>query len=163
MLSRLSIWPFSVPIFNRYLAVIIVDKGEQTGDKVHPMNARDQEIRYRLLKILSQQPSLSQRDMARQMGISLGKVNYCVSELAKRGLIDVIRFKSARNKIPYTYVLTPRGMTEKARITANFLRRKVAEYEEIQRQIAELSQEVQEDRQNGFQQPETSQASTRAR
>ena len=120
------------------------------------MNTREQEIRYRLLKILSQQSNLSQRDMAKQMGISLGKVNYCVSELAKRGLIDITRFKSAKNKIPYTYVLTPGGMTEKARLTANFLRRKMAEYEEIQRQIAELSREVQEDRQNGFSQTETS-------
>jgi EPS-associated MarR family transcriptional regulator len=113
-------------------------------------NPFEQEIRYRLLKILSQQSSLTQRDMAKQMGISLGKVNYCLSELAKRGLIDVIRFKSAKNKIPFTYMLTPHGLEEKARLTANFLRRKMAEYEEIRRQIAELSREVQENRQNGF-------------
>jgi EPS-associated MarR family transcriptional regulator len=120
------------------------------------MNTHEQEIRYRLLKILSQESNLSQRDMAKQMGISLGKVNYCLSELAKRGLIDVIRFKSAKNKIPYTYVLTPRGMKEKARLTVNFLKRKMAEYEDIQRQIAELSREVQEDRVNGISPPETS-------
>jgi EPS-associated MarR family transcriptional regulator len=119
------------------------------------MNTHDQEIRYRLLKILTQESNLSQRDMAKKMGISLGKVNYCVSELAKRGLIDVIRFKSAKNKIPYTYVLTPRGMKEKARLTVNFLRRKVAEYEEIQRQIMELTREVNEEKQNGFSDTET--------
>jgi EPS-associated MarR family transcriptional regulator len=113
-------------------------------------NPFEQEIRYRLLKILSQQSSLTQRDMAKQMGISLGKVNYCLSELAKRGLIKVHRFKSAKNKIPFTYMLTPHGLEEKARLTANFLRRKMAEYEEIRRQIAELSREVQENRQNGF-------------
>jgi len=113
------------------------------------MNARDQEIRYRLLKILSQQPSLSQRDMARQMGISLGKVNYCVSELAKRGLIDITRFKSAKNKIPYTYVLTAQGIREKARLTANFLRRKMAEYESIRVQIGQLLHELEEERENG--------------
>ena len=113
-------------------------------------NPFEHEIRYRLLKILSQQSSLTQRDMAKQMGISLGKVNYCLSELAKRGLIKVHRFKSAKNKIPFTYMLTPHGLEEKARLTANFLRRKMAEYEEIRRQIAELSREVQENRQNGF-------------
>jgi EPS-associated MarR family transcriptional regulator len=132
-------------------ADLVLDLEHKLTYKVHDMNsAFEQEIRYRLLKILSQQSSLTQREMAKQMGISLGKVNYCLSELAKRGLIDVIRFKSAKNKIPYTYVLTPRGMKEKARLTANFLRRKMAEYEEIQRQIAELSREVQEDRQNGL-------------
>ena len=126
-------------------------------------NAFEQEIRYRLLKILSQQSSLTQRDMANQMGISLGKVNYCLSELAKRGLIDVIRFKSAKHKIPYTYVLTPRGMKEKARLTVNFLKRKVSEYEEIQRQIAELSREVQEDRQNGLSRTKTRDVVSRVR
>jgi EPS-associated MarR family transcriptional regulator len=89
------------------------------------------------------------------MGISLGKVNYCLSELAKRGLIDVIRFKSARNKIPYTYVLTPRGMKEKAKLTVNFLKRKVIEYEEIKRQIQELAQEVKEDKFNHMSEAET--------
>jgi EPS-associated MarR family transcriptional regulator len=126
-------------------------------------NAFEQEIRYRLLKILSQQSSLTQRDMAQQMGISLGKVNYCLSELAKRGLIDVIRFKSAKNKIPYTYALTPRGMKEKARLTVKFLKRKVSEFEEIQRQIAELSREVQEDRQNGLSRTKTRDLVSRVR
>jgi EPS-associated MarR family transcriptional regulator len=118
-------------------------------------NPHEQEIRYRLLKILSQESTLTQRDMAKQMGISLGKVNYCLSELAKRGLIDVIRFKSAKNKIPYTYVLTPRGMKEKARLTINFLRRKVAEYEAIKRQIQELAQEVKADNYNHISKTET--------
>ena len=124
-------------------------------------NPHEQEIRYRLLKILTQESNLTQRDMAKEMGISLGKVNYCLSELAKRGLIEVVRFKSAKNKIPYTYILTPGGLEEKARLTANFLRRKVAEYEEIQRQIMELSREVQEDKQNGISHVETSDALTR--
>ncbi len=108
-------------------------------------NPYEQEIRYRLLKILIQETNLTQRDMARKMGISLGKVNYALSELARRGLIKVIRFKSAKNKIPYTYMLTPRGMEEKARLAVNFLRRKVSEYEEIKRQINELAREVDEE------------------
>jgi EPS-associated MarR family transcriptional regulator len=83
--------------------------------------------------------------MARKMGISLGKVNYALSELAKKGMIKVIRFKSAKNKIPYTYVLTPRGLEEKSRLAVNFLKRKISEYEEIKRQISELAREVEEE------------------
>jgi len=107
------------------------------------MNSVEQEIRYRLLKILSQESNLSQREMAKKMGISLGKVNYCLSELAKKGLIKVHRFKSARNKIPYTYILTPRGLEEKAVLTVRFLRRKIAEYEEIKSQIRELARDIE--------------------
>ncbi|MCD6296788.1 MAG: MarR family EPS-associated transcriptional regulator [Deltaproteobacteria bacterium] len=109
-------------------------------------NRYEQEIRFRLLKVLSQDSNLSQRDMAKRMGISLGKVNYCISELAKKGLIKVNRFKSARNKIPYTYILTPSGLEEKGRLTVAFLKRKLSEYEEIKSQIRELSSEVGEDR-----------------
>ena len=108
-------------------------------------NSYEQEIRYRLLKMLVQESNLTQRDMARKMGISLGKVNHALSELAKKGLIRIIRFKSAKNKIPYTYMLTPRGREEKARLAVNFLRRKIAEYEEIKRQINELAREVDEE------------------
>ncbi|MBW1796596.1 MAG: MarR family EPS-associated transcriptional regulator [Deltaproteobacteria bacterium] len=110
----------------------------------------EQEIRYRLLKVLSQDPNLGQRDMAKRMGISLGKVNYCISELAAKGWIKITRFKSAKNKIPYTYMLTPKGLEEKGRLTIRFLKRKVSEYEEIKKQIRELHYEVQ---QEGFDNP----------
>jgi EPS-associated MarR family transcriptional regulator len=106
----------------------------------------EQEIRYRLLKILSQESNLTQRQMAKKMGISLGKVNYCLSELAKKGLIKVTRFKSAKNKIPYTYILTPHGLEEKARFTVSFLKRKIFEYEEIKRQVNELAREVDKEK-----------------
>jgi len=105
----------------------------------------EQEIQYRLLKMLSKEPNVSQRDMAERMGISLGKMNYCVTELAAKGWIKIIRFKSARNKIPYTYLLTPKGLEEKARMTLSFLKRKLAEYEEIKKQIRELHHEVEEE------------------
>ena len=105
----------------------------------------EQEIRYRLLKVLGQDPNLGQRDMAKRMGISLGKVNYCVSELASKGWIKIIRFKSAKNRIPYTYMLTPKGLEEKGHLTIGFLKRKLAEYEEIKKQIRELHYEVQQE------------------
>ena len=109
-------------------------------------NPYEQEIRYRLLKILSKDPNLTQRKMAKKMGISLGKVNYCLSELAKKGFIKINRFKSSSNKIRYIYILTPRGLEERARLTLSFLRRKTLEYEEISRQIRDLAQEIEEER-----------------
>jgi len=113
-------------------------------------NKYEQEIKYRLLKILSRESNITQRDMARRMGISLGKVNYCLSELAKKGIIKINRFKSARNKIPYTYMLTPRGVEEKASLTVRFLQRKISEYEEIKSQIRELASEVDEEKLAGI-------------
>ncbi|MEA3427785.1 MAG: MarR family EPS-associated transcriptional regulator [Thermodesulfobacteriota bacterium] len=104
----------------------------------------EQEIRYCLLKLLSQNPNLGQRDMAKRMGVSLGKVNYCVSELASKGWIKITRFKSAK-KIPYTYMLTPKGLEEKGRLTLSFLKRKLLEYKEIKKQIRGLYCEVGED------------------
>ena len=111
-------------------------------------HAYEQEIRYRLLNLLADEPQLRQLDMARKMGISVGKVNFCISELAKKGLIKVNRFKSAKNKVPYSYMLTPRGIEEKGRITVRFLKRKIEEYEEIKCQIGVLTEEVEE---NGLQ------------
>ncbi|MFC1495577.1 MarR family EPS-associated transcriptional regulator [Thermodesulfobacteriota bacterium] len=109
------------------------------------MNTKfEDELRYHLLKILENEPNISQRKMAGKMGISLGKVNYCLTELAKKGFIKVNRFKSAKNKMPYTYLLTLRGMEEKSKLTINFLKRKLREYEEIKRQIGELNREVEE-------------------
>jgi EPS-associated MarR family transcriptional regulator len=102
----------------------------------------EQEIRYRLLRILSRDSALSQRDMAKRIGISLGKVNYCISELTKKGLIKIIRFKSAGRKRPYTYLLTPHGIEEKAKLTVRFLKQKLMEYEEIKSQISQLAGEL---------------------
>ena len=105
--------------------------------------AFEQEIHYRLLNLLVDEPQLRQLDIAKKMGISVGKVNYCIAELAKKGLIKVKRFKSAKNKLPYSYMLTPQGIEEKGRITVRFLKRKLSEYEEIKHQIAALTEEVE--------------------
>lgn len=106
----------------------------------------EQEIFYRLLKILSRDSNLTQREMAKKMGISLGRVNYCISELVKKGLIKINRFKHSKNKIQYIYILTPQGLEEKAALTISFLKRKVMEYEEIKSQIKEVAQEIEEER-----------------
>ena len=102
----------------------------------------EQEIRYHLLKILAREPKLGQREMAKRMGISLGKVNFCVSELSAKGWIKITRLKNARKKIPYIYMLTPKGLEEKGKLTVRFLKRKVSEYEKIKMKINEIYHEV---------------------
>ena len=102
----------------------------------------DQEISYRLFKILNDNPHLTQRQMAGLMGISLGKFNYCLTELVKKGFVKMDRFRSSANKAVYMYILTPRGLEEKARVTTRFLHRKMEEFEEIKKQIEELAGEI---------------------
>jgi EPS-associated MarR family transcriptional regulator len=102
----------------------------------------DQEIRYRLFKLLDDDPNLTQRQMAGEMGISLGKFNYCLNELVKKGFVKISRFKSSQNKAAYMYLLTPRGLEEKTKITVHFLKRKMSEYEKIKHEIKELKREV---------------------
>lgn len=109
-------------------------------------NIPEQEVNYNILKLLSAEPNLSQRAISGRMGISLGKTNYVLSELAEKGIIKIKRFKSAPNKIPYTYMLTPHGLEEKARITLKFLKRKLSEYEEIKYQIKEITKEAKKDK-----------------
>ena len=99
---------------------------------------------YRALKLLQQEPEISQRDMATRMGISVGKTNYCLRALMAKGLVKAKRFKNARNRAAYSYVLTPKGMEEKARVTYRFLKRKLREYEELQQEIEELKREIAE-------------------
>ena len=100
------------------------------------------EIRYRLLKLLENNPNLTQRQMAEKMVLSLGKFNYCLKKLAKKGSVKIERFTTSDRKAAYMYLLTPRGIEEKTRITANFLKRKMAEYEQLKQEIRELTQEV---------------------
>jgi EPS-associated MarR family transcriptional regulator len=102
----------------------------------------DDFIRYHLLKLLHQHPEISQRELARRMGISLGKTNFCLQALIKVGAVKTRNFRNAQKKSAYLYKLTPAGIEEKARVTRRFLERKMAEYEEIREQIAELEDEV---------------------
>jgi len=102
------------------------------------------EVRYRLLKYLSEHPDASQRELARALGVSLGKVNYCVRALTVKGLIKVRNFRKSNDKSAYAYVLTPRGLEEKMKVTYEFLRRKVDEYDLLREEIERLRSEVQE-------------------
>ncbi len=100
------------------------------------------ETHLRALRLLEAMPSMSQRDLAEQLGISLGKANFCLNALLDRGLLTAQRFKSSKNKLGYAYLLTPAGFAEKAALTSRFLKRKMSEYEALKVEIEQLTAEV---------------------
>jgi EPS-associated MarR family transcriptional regulator len=99
--------------------------------------------RLRVLKLLQANPSLSQRQLAAQMGVSLGKANYCLRALVEKGLVKLGNFSKTPNKRQYAYLLTPAGLEEKTRITLAFLKRKDAEFQAIQREIEALKGDLE--------------------
>lgn len=102
----------------------------------------DEKTRYRLLKLLDANPELSQRQLAEALGVSVGKTNYCLRALLDKGLVKVRNFRDSSNKLAYAYYLTPKGAQAKVKATAQFLKVKVKEYQEIQQEIEELKREV---------------------
>jgi len=100
------------------------------------------EIHLKLLRHLEENPQVSQRELAEHLGVSLGKINYCIKSLKEKGWLKVRNFKNSNNKIAYAYKLTPKGISEKAKITARYLRHKIQEYETLENEIATLRQEV---------------------
>jgi EPS-associated MarR family transcriptional regulator len=105
-------------------------------------NSISEELRYRLLNLLAEHPDASQRDVAKELGISVGKVNYCLNALIDKGLLKVSNFRNSQNKSAYMYLLTPRGIEEKVNVTYQFLRRKIAEYDQLVKEIERLKGEV---------------------
>jgi EPS-associated MarR family transcriptional regulator len=103
----------------------------------------NQELEYRVLKILEQQPDLTQRQLSEALGVSLGKTNYVLKSLIDVGWVKLDNFQKSDNKWGYVYLLTPMGFTEKAAITVRFLKRKKQEYDNLQKEIAQLQREVQ--------------------
>ena len=98
--------------------------------------------RYSILARLARDPGASQRTLAQELGVSVGKVNYCIQALLEKGLLKVNSFRNSDNKRAYMYYLTPKGMEEKARVTVRFLRRKMAEYETLKSEIDQLKREA---------------------
>ena len=102
------------------------------------------ETHYRLLKLLEANPEISQRELADAMGVSLGKINYCLRAVIERGWIKAKNFTKSQNKRAYAYYLTPKGVTEKAKVTVRFLKLKLDEYQDLTLQIEQLKQEVKQ-------------------
>lgn len=97
---------------------------------------------FRVMRILQENPDLTQRELAEKLGISLGGLNYCLKALMEKGLVKMKNFATSKNKFGYVYVLTPTGMAEKAAITHRFLQRKMDEYEALKAEIEALKFEV---------------------
>ncbi len=109
------------------------------------MNNREkiqEEARFKILRLLHENPEFTQRELGEQVGISLGAVNYCLRALIGRGLVKASNFSRNPNKLGYAYVLTPAGIAEKGLLTARFLNRKMSEYESLRREIVELTAEL---------------------
>ena len=99
---------------------------------------KDNQDYFEILRKIKKKPESSQRELAKELGFSLGKLNYCLKELQKKGFIKIENFKKNPNKINYLYVLTPEGLTQKTKLTINFMKRKMKEYDELKQEYEEL-------------------------
>ena len=102
----------------------------------------NEDTHLQVLRILESQPRITQRELAGELGVSLGKANYCLRALLDKGWVKARNFKNNKDKWTYTYLLTPNGLEQKARITASFLKRKMDEYEALREEIEKLKSEV---------------------
>jgi len=113
------------------------------------MTSRQSQIQednyFRVLRILAQEPDISQRDLAARLGVSLGGLNYCLKALMEKGFVKLENFSNSRHKFGYVYTLTPAGLLEKAALTGRFLKRKMAEYEALKEEITSVRSDVSQE------------------
>ena len=95
----------------------------------------DKKDHFEVLRKINKKPNYSQRKLAKELGFSLGKLNYCLKALQQKGLVKIENFKKNPNKINYFYVLTPAGIAEKTKLTINFMKRKMKEYDELKKEL----------------------------
>lgn len=108
------------------------------------MKSIDIEIHHKIFKLIQDKPEISQREIARNLGVSLGKTNFCLSALVRRGWIKARNFKNSKNKRAYSYYLTASGVEEKTRLAVRFLKQKEKEYQALKKAIDELKDEIVE-------------------
>ncbi len=94
----------------------------------------DNQDNFNILRLIIKKPRVTQRELSNELGISLGKINFCLRELKNKGLIKIGNFKRNKNKMNYIYLLTPKGLAQKTELTLNFMKRKMKEYEELKRE-----------------------------
>jgi len=97
---------------------------------------------YRVLRILNENPDITQRELAQKLELSVSGLNYCLKALVEKGLVKMQNFSSSKNKLGYMYLLTPTGLAEKAQLTSRFLKRKIREYEELKKEIRLVQKEI---------------------
>jgi EPS-associated MarR family transcriptional regulator len=124
-----------------------IKNSHHTEKLVNFMTSRQAKLQedtyFRVMRILQENPDLTQRELAEKLGISVGGLNYCLKALMEKGLVKMKNFANSKNKFGYVYVLTPTGMAEKAAITHRFLQRKMDEYEALKAEIEALRSEVE--------------------
>jgi EPS-associated MarR family transcriptional regulator len=101
-----------------------------------------EEIQFEVLRRLEQTPQVSQRTLSKDLGVGLGTINFCFQALVEKGLVKMQNFSRSKSKLRYSYLLTPAGVAAKSKLTAEFLSRKVAEYESLQTEIEALKAEM---------------------
>ena len=102
------------------------------------------EDHFKLLRKLNENPNSSQRKLAVDLGFSLGKLNYCLNELRKKGFVKVKNFRKSKNKLSYLYMLTPSGFTMKKNLTLDFMQKKIREYDELKKEIKNIKRDFNE-------------------
>ena len=108
----------------------------------HGGSVSNKQSQYQILKSLEQEPNYTQRQLSKELGLSLGKVNYCLKSIIGKGFVKIDNFKNNKNKSQYSYLLTPKGIEEKARLTVEFIKIKTQEYEQLKNEIESLKTEV---------------------
>jgi EPS-associated MarR family transcriptional regulator len=104
-----------------------------------------EDIHFRIMRILQENPDLTQRELADKLGMSVGGLNYCLNALIDKGFVKMANFYESKNKFKYVYLLTPQGIVEKVALTSRFLNRKMEEYAALKVEIEALKTEVGED------------------
>lgn len=104
-----------------------------------------EDTKFRLMQLLSENSQISQREMADALGISFGGINYCLSALIEKGLVKIQNFSQNQNKFGYSYFLTPKGVSEKTKLTSSFLKRKIIEYNSLKAEIDALELKLQDE------------------
>lgn len=107
---------------------------------LRPQHVED--LHFRVLRLLQENPDLSERELARLVGVSNGKLHYCLKALTDKGLVKLANFARSKHRLGYVYLLTPAGLARKAEMTSSFLKRKMAEYEALQVEISALQAEL---------------------
>ena len=110
--------------------------------KKSPISPDKNTDEFNLLRELKKSPNASQRLLANELGISVGKINYCLRALQKKGLIKINNFKKSNNKLKYLYYLTPEGISFKSKLTIKFMKKKLKEYDELKSEYEELKKEI---------------------
>jgi EPS-associated MarR family transcriptional regulator len=109
-----------------------------------------EDTHFRIMRILQENPDLTQRELAEKLGISVGGLNYCINALIEKGFVKMGNFSKSKNKFKYVYLLTPQGIAEKVSLTSRFLKRKMEDYAALKVEIESLKLEVGEDHSEGF-------------